>query len=113
MKKMILKLYYRLVMVHLALRWVRSFNLGDRVIHNGKEYTLVQGVCQPYWDLAREEYVHRAHESAFRKVRSIRNYWHGFSSGYWFYRTCWFDIWVNNGIEDWMRGCRIWNGRPL
>lgn len=114
MKKLLVKLYYRIVMVRLALRWVRRFNLGDEVIHNGKRYTLIQGVCRPYWDLAREDYTHRAHESAFRKVRSLRNYWRSFSNGYGFYRAYWFDIWVNNGIEDWMRGCNIWGGKkPL
>ena len=99
----------RLLILWLSMKWVFRFNLGDEVVYNGKRYLLVQGVCKPRWDLAagedRPKYVH---ESEFRKVRSPYNYWHSFRSGWRFYMNSWYGIWRRNGIEPWMRGCRIW-----
>lgn len=104
-------LYWRLCIVRLSLRWIRSLNLGDIVIHEGREWMLVQGVRRPYWDLARPcSRKDGVHEKDFKKVKSISNYWRSFRSGYKFYMTNWLSIWKREGIKPWMRGCNIWKG---
>lgn len=108
-------IYWRLFMFRLALRWVFRLNLGREVWYEGRKWTLVQGVRSPVWTLVPCEppvETKEVHEKDFRLVRTWRNYWHGFSSGYLYYRTSWYDIWMRNGIEPWMIGCRIWAGKP-
>ena len=112
--KMLKAIYWRAYILRLALRWVPRFNLGDRVECIGREWVLNQGVDAPYWTLVRNEENMRAHEHEFYKVRSLSNYWHSFRSGYRFYMTNWYSIWMREGITDWMRGCNIWaRKRPL
>ena len=106
------KTYWWFRIVLLSLRWIPSFNLGDYVWYHGEKWMLIQGVCNPCWDLLRgEERKNHIHQLEFCKVRTISNYWHGFNSGYRFYMGYWFDIWVNAGIEPWMLGCNIWKGK--
>ena len=103
------KLYWKLKVILLSLRWVTKLNLGDYVWYNNKKCMLVQGVCSPSWDLMyKDERINYIHESNFKKVKSISNYWHSFNSGYRFYMSNWCDIWVNEGIKPWMLGCKIW-----
>lgn len=106
------RIYYWLLIVWLALRWVRRLNLGDVVVHEGSRWTLIQGVCAPFWDLydgtTRKP---RVHEREFRKVGGVRAAWRSFRSGYRFYMRSWFDIWVRQGIQPWMRDCDIWGVR--
>lgn len=104
-------IYWRARILHLAARWLFIYNLGDRVLYQGREWTLIQGVCSPTWSLVRGDERVDAHESEFRKVRSLANYWHSFRSGYRFYMTSWYSIWMHSGIEPWMRGCNIWARR--
>ena len=101
--------YWWLFIVRLSLRWIPRFNIGDKVWYRGEQWSLYQGVYHPKWHLCRgEERVEFVHESEFRKVRSLENYIGSFRSGYRFYMTAWFKIWVNEGIKSWMRGCNIW-----
>lgn len=104
------QLYWRMRIAWLALRWVLQLNLGDEVWYQGERWMLVQGVCRPYWDI--QHTVHgvrnHIHVSSLRKVRSLRNWWSSFRSGYRFYMGYWYDIWVRAGIQPWMRGCHIW-----
>ena len=103
------KLYWRLYIIRLSLRWIFSLNIGDLVWYHGEKWTLIQGVCCPRWDLALGDKCQNfVHESEFRKVRSIKNYWQSFKSGHWFYTGYWYKIWVNEGIKPWMFGCNIW-----
>jgi hypothetical protein len=101
--------------VLLSLRWIRSLNLGDKVLYRGEEWILVQGVYAPLWHLGRNERrVEYVHQSQFHKVRTLSNYYYSFKSGYNFYMTNWYRIWVMNGVEPWMCACNIWKGRlPL
>jgi len=112
--KLLRKLYWWFYIVFLSLRWINKFNLGDRVIHDGKEWKLVQGVCAPSWDLVRIDEAGNTirkdlvPEKDFTKVRSLKNYWGSYTFGYSFYMGYWYNIWVNAGILPWMRACRIW-----
>ena len=119
---MLKKIYWWLFIVRLSLSRMRGLNLGDLVIHDGREWVLVQGVARPRWDLRlaltfgldlgelAKPLISKnlVHESEFKKVRSIGNYWHSFRSAYKFYMTNWYDIWCRDGIKPWMRGCNIW-----
>ena len=102
-------IYWWLFVIKLSLRWIPRLNLGAAVWHEGEKWTLAQGVCRPKWDLQkgmrRKKHVH---ENEFKKVRSLKNYWHSFSSGYRFYMGYWYDSWVRGGVKPWMLGCRIW-----
>lgn len=110
--KLLRSIYYRLLIVRLALRWVRKLNPGDIVIHEGRRWTLIQGKCAPLWDLHDgDDYKPMVHERDFRKVGGVRAAWRSFRSGYDFYMRSWHDIWVNEGIKPWMRGCNIWGRR--
>ena len=109
---MINRIYWRLRVVLLALRWLNKYNLGDHVWYEGRQWMLIQGRCAPRWDLSRRGVIAPyVHEQDFRKVRSLGNYWHSFISGYRFYMQSWFHIWVRGGIQPWMRECNIWGRR--
>jgi len=100
---------YWLLIVYLSFKWIFKINLGDIVIFEGKRYIAIQGVCDPYWDISRgEEILTYVHKKDFEKEKSIRNLLGSFKSGYHFYMLSWFKIWVNSGIEEWMKGCKIW-----
>lgn len=105
-------IYWRLYIIRLALRWIPKFNLGDRVIFRGREWTLHQGVRAPHWALVSGDESVDAYEYSFRKVRSLSNYWHSFRSAYRFYRVNWLEIWKEEGIQPWMLSCNIWAGKP-
>lgn len=51
------KIYYRLYIYWLALHWIRSFNLGDKVIYQDEIWTLYQGVSKPVWKLSRNKNI--------------------------------------------------------
>lgn len=105
------KIYWWLFVIKLSLRWIPRLNIGDVVLYKGGEWVLYQGVCDPSWSLAKigsNEYEELVHRDKFTKKHSLKNYWRSFTSGYHFYMTCWFDIWVNGGIQPWMLGCNIW-----
>lgn len=106
-------LYYWLLVVRLALRWTRQFNLGDEVVYHGERWILNQGVRDPLWSLCHADgrYI-EVHRENFRKASGLRSLWRSFQSGYRFYMRSWFDIWVREGIKPWMRGCSIWAGKP-
>ena len=106
---MITKLYWKIRILWMALRWIPQTNLGDEIIYQGKKYTIINGVRPESWriDLNNDDggWVKR---KDCKKVLSISNIKHSFYSGYNFYMTSWFDIWCREGIKDWMRGCNIW-----
>lgn len=106
------KIYWWLYVVRLSARWIPQLNLGRNVWWRGEKWMLVQGVCAPAWDLARgNERSNHINESDFRAVQNPVEWWLAFMRGYRFYMTSWYRIWVNSGIEPWMRGCNIWADR--
>jgi hypothetical protein len=110
-------IYWRARIVHLAARWMFIHNIGDRVIYQGRKWSLIQGVQAPTWSLIRGDFngddFERvdAHERDFRKVRTLANYIGSFRSGYRFYMRSWYSIWMNEGIQPWMLSCHIWGRR--
>lgn len=110
--KIFYKIKYWLLIVYLSSRWMFRINLGDSVTYRGKVWVVSNGVCSPgFWSLVikeSHEYVEYADGKEVRKVWSLKNVIGSFRSGYRFYMTSWFDIWVKNGIEPWMRKCNIW-----
>jgi hypothetical protein len=102
--------YWKIRIILLALRWIPQINIGDDVLYNGKKYTVVNGVRYNMWRLSPlsngdNGWVYR---KSCKKVFSFKNFKHSFLSGYFFYKTSWLDIWVNKGIQDWMKSCNIW-----
>ena len=103
------RLYWWLYVVRLSLRWVPRLNIGRMVWWRGEKWMLIQGVCAPAWDLVRgDERQDHVHEREFRAVQNPAEWVRAFRSGYGFYMANWYGIWVNVGIEPWMRGCNIW-----
>ena len=106
--KYIKAIYWRVRIALLALRWIGSYNLGDAVWYRGQKWMLIQGVAAPTWSLARNDERVDAHERDFRKVMTPRNLARSFISGYRFYMTSWYRIWMREGIQPWMRSLPIW-----
>ena len=104
------KLKYKILIIYLSTKWIFTICIGDKVIYQGKEYVVANGVRSMCWRLAGLDngdggWVRRVE---CKKVRTIRNFLGSFNSGYRFYMVNWYGIWVNSGIEPWMRGCNIW-----
>lgn len=111
---MLNKMLWQYRIICLSLRWIRTLNLGDLVIFRGEEWAINQGVARPYFDLvcvSDGKCVSHVHMLRFKKVRSLRNWWGSFCSGYQFYRRSWYDIWVRVGVEPCELGLNIWAGK--
>ena len=108
-KRFLRTLYYRSYIRWLALQWVKHVNLGDEVIHNGIVRKVTNGVHSGCWTLSnpRQELVPR---TECRKRLTPKNLLHSYRSGVRFYEGYWLSIWVNKGIEPWVRACPIWPG---
>ena len=105
-----IKLYWKIRIFFLALRWIPRINLGDVVVYNGSKYTVCNGNrcgCWRLGDLNNEDdgWVKR---TECKKVYSLKNIRRSFRAGRSFYMGYWFDTWCRNGIKDWMRRCNIW-----
>lgn len=84
--------------------------LGDKVIYQGKQYIVANGVRANSWrlldlDNGDNGWVKR---NECRKVKTVANIIESFKSGYRFYMGYWYNIWIRNGIETWMKTCNIW-----
>ena len=107
-------IYWRLRILWLSFRWMFQINLGDWVRYEENKYIVRNGVRCDMWRLSdlddgKDEYnTGWVERSKCKKVKSIKNYYGSFKSGYWFYMTNWYAIWKREGIKDWMRGCSIW-----
>jgi hypothetical protein len=106
----LLKTYWRVRIFLLFLKWIRGIKIGTKVKYKGEVWTAVNGTyASPSWDIMRDgSRVACVPESELSKVKTIGNYLHGFKSGYRFYMTSWFRIWVDQGVKPWMRRCNIW-----
>jgi hypothetical protein len=89
----------------LALKWVFRINLGSYVLYKGKKHMVMNGDITNQWRLDGIEdcrgYVPRCDCS---KIWNLQEIYHSFRSGYNFYMTNWYRIWVNEGIQGWMKG---------
>lgn len=109
--KIIARLKYWFLIVWLSSKWMFRITIGDDVLYNGEKYFVNNGVSAPAWDLLSYSTPRRGvcvHERNFKKIWSLKGLIRSFRSGYWFYMTSWYNIWVRQGIEPWMRGCNIW-----
>ena len=107
---MINKIYWKLFIIRLSLRWCWKVNLGDLVLYQGKKYLVHNGVRSNSWRLGNlnngdSGWVPR---SECKKIWTLKNIVQSFKSGHTFYMQAWYDIWVRSGIKPWMRGCNIW-----
>ena len=104
------KLWYWIFIVYLSSKWVFRVNLGNKVVYKGNVHTICNGVRPYSWRLDNldnndDGWVSR---KDCKLVLSFSNLSHSFRSGYQFYMTSWFGIWINEGIKPWMRNCSIW-----
>jgi hypothetical protein len=99
-----------LLIIWLSFKWIFRVNLGDVVYYRKKKYIVCNGVRYNQWRLGKldngdEGWVDR---NQCRKNLSIKNLLKSFLSGYCFYMSNWYEIWIREGIKDWMLGCKIW-----
>ena len=105
------KIRWWVYVVYLSSKWVFRTNLGDIIIYQKEEYVVGNGVDSMSWTIYRlsdRKRIESAPKKECKKKISFKNYIGSFESGYNFYITNWFGIWCREGIEDWMRGCKIW-----
>lgn len=105
---MIKKLYWRIRIFWLALKWVPNVNLGDLVIYRGKKHTVINGTRPLSWELIDNTTVINAPRTECKKVYTFTGMLQSFKSGWHFYMSNWFDIWCRGGIRPWMKECNIW-----
>ena len=110
-------IYYFIKVLWLSFRWIFHTSLGDRIVYRGTEYTILNGVYQDKWRIKKlgtecydpligdDSWVPR---NECRKIKSFGNVIHSFKSGFSFYMGNWYLIWVDQGIDDWMRSLPIW-----
>jgi len=101
-----------ILIVWLSFKWIWKISLGDKIIYNDKEYVVHNGITSGCWTLLDED------RNSFnvkikncKKVWSLQGMMRSFKSGYNFYMTSWYNIWVTTGIKPWMRGCSIWGDK--
>ena len=107
---MIKKLYWKLRIIKLSLGWCWKINLGDLVWYRGKKYPVVNGARPESWRLA---YLNNEDDGWVKrfecgKVWTLENIVGSFKSGYRFYMGYWYNIWIREGVKDWMKSLPIW-----
>ena len=92
-KSLVLKCRY----IWLGIKNITQLNLGDRVIYQGRVYSLYQGIYNPKWHLLDVEthkclkFINRDH---FKKEISLRNVIWDIKHMYRFYMDYWHDIFM-------------------
>lgn len=70
-------------------------HLGMRVVYQGKNCVLTQGVANPYWNMSvidSDEYIKRVHVSDFQLDTSLKGKWLTVKFHYDFYTQYWLQI---------------------
>lgn len=94
MKRIFAKIFIWTKIVFMALKWPFRICLGNYVYHKGTKRLVCNGVSAPHWRLSGLTESELVHENDFKRpffTNAVRS----FKSGYKFYMTCWFRIWVN------------------
>ena len=101
MIKFFRKIYYRIFIFFLALKWnLFSVNPMDKVMYEGEEYYVNTAYSCDEWVLSKGEIVDViAPKKKCKKVKSFDNYVQSFETGMNFYMVSWYDIWCRNGIN--------------
>ena len=110
-----LRVYYWLKIVWLSLKQIHKIHLGDKVILKTDKYpttwTVINGVCSESWKLSGlrdgEEVIEVPRKDC-KKIKTFQNYLGSYKFRYGFYMGYWYDIWCREGIQPWMRRCKIW-----
>lgn len=105
--KFLRRVKYKLYIRWLALRWVSQINLGDQVLHKGCVRVVNNGVYPNSWTLT-DPYEQFVPRSECTKIWTWKNCYGSYKSGVRFYETSWLDIWVNQGIQPWVKALPIW-----
>ena len=110
MKKQFRKLKYIVYIIYLASKWMFRLSLGDEVGYGGERFLLCNGTSSVTWSASslKDGKRYDIPRDKVKKVWSIKGMIRSFKSGYHFYMTSWYQIWVQNGIEDWVKNCKIW-----
>lgn len=104
------KILVYFMILFLSIKWMFKIVLGDKIVYQGTQYIVANGVRPYSWRLVNlrngdNGWVKR---NECKKVKTLSNMLGSFKSGYSFYMGYWYSIWVNVGIETWMKGCHIW-----
>jgi hypothetical protein len=103
------KFRYWLLAVWLSIQWMFRTTLGDEVIYQGEKHVVYNGTMCESWRIGEKDgqewWVKR---KDCRKVYSLRGMMRSFRSGYFFYMSSWYGIWVSQGIPSWTRSLPIW-----
>ena len=92
-KSLVLKCRY----IWLGIKSITQLNLGDRVIYQGRVYSLYQGIYNPKWhlsDVETHECLQFVHKNYFKKEISLRNVIWDIKHMYRFYMDYWHDIFM-------------------
>ncbi len=105
MKRLIRSIDVKLQYAMIALKAIRNPHLGDKVIYDGIECFLIQGVNSPKWDLLPNtkenmDLNHRVrfngvHEDEFQLQPLWKRFRFSFMHTYTFYMRNWYQIDVN------------------
>lgn len=105
MFKLLRKLFYRVYILYLSFKRIFHINLGDYVWYKKNRYLVANGNCDGMWRLIELKNNDNGlvNRNDCRKSWTFYNLINSFKSGYKFYMLNWYDIWVYDGIEDWMK----------
>ena len=98
----IIGIYVRLVYAYRAIIKINRPKLGDLVTYNSKEYFLIQGVLDPWWDMVEagktgKEFILKQVMIRRVKLQPLwKRGWWSFMHTYQFYMKNWYRIDVGN-----------------
>jgi len=103
---MIKKIYVRIRIFILCIKWIFRITLGDSVKYKGNKYIVHNGVRKNSWriepskGLPNDGWVKRSECS---KIWSIKGIIRSFKSANRFYYINWYSIWIKTGIKKWKK----------
>lgn len=104
---------YKLIALYFSIRAMFKFQLGDRVLWNGKEYILEQGTRPNSWrvQVLEDGTEIWAPTKELKKIYTVPGMRRSFFQRWNFYKGYWFDIWkYKGGIGNLAKSCSIWDG---
>lgn len=107
-----LKLEY----IFLSIKNITKLHLGDIVKFNNKEYILIQGVCNPFWDLlemntSEKNVLKNIHKNYFNTEFTLNNLRNRFWGTYNWKMNNWYSIELKDAINESGRNKRNKKGK--
>ena len=104
------KILAYLFIIWLSIKWIFKTNVGDKVIYQNKIYLIANGVNSYKWRLHKldNNYDGWVYRKDCKKLKTILNFLGSFKNGYKFYMGYWYHIWIEIGVESWMKNLNIW-----